>query len=89
MEVVRVAEPSAHLFAAVEFYGPGIQALQLAWDDDRGNRCQYGIEDYLDGSLLKRGALRLRRLLSARVSERLVVLDGLAVGAGGAGGSVG
>jgi hypothetical protein len=36
MEVVRVAEPSAHLFAAVEFYGPGIQALQLAWADDRG-----------------------------------------------------
>jgi hypothetical protein len=37
MEVVRVAEPSAHLFTAVEFYGPGIQALQLAWADDRGN----------------------------------------------------
>jgi hypothetical protein len=37
MEVVRVAEPSAHLFTAVEFYGPGIQALQLAWADDRGH----------------------------------------------------
>ena len=37
MEVVRVDEPSAHLFAAVEFYGPGIQALQLAWADDRGH----------------------------------------------------
>jgi hypothetical protein len=37
MEVVRVAEPSAHLFAAVEFYGPGIQALQLVYADDGGN----------------------------------------------------
>ena len=37
MEVVRVAEPSAHLFTAVEFYGPGIQALQLAYTDDRGH----------------------------------------------------
>lgn len=37
LEVVRVAEPSAHLFTAVEFYGPGIQALQLAYADDRGH----------------------------------------------------
>ena len=37
MEVVRVAEPSAHLFTAVEFYGAGIQALQLAHADDRGH----------------------------------------------------
>jgi len=37
MEVVRVAEPSAHLFTAVEFYGEGIQALQLAWADERGH----------------------------------------------------
>ena len=37
MEVVQVAEPSAHLFAAVEFYGPGIQALQLVYADDGGN----------------------------------------------------
>ena len=36
-EVVWVAEPSAHLFTTVEFYGPGIQALQLAWADDRGH----------------------------------------------------
>ena len=35
MEVVRVAEPSAHLFTAVEFYGPGIRALQLVYVDDR------------------------------------------------------
>jgi hypothetical protein len=37
MEVVRVAEPSAHLFIAVEFYGSEIQALQLAYTDDRGH----------------------------------------------------
>jgi hypothetical protein len=35
-EVVRVAEPTAHLAVAVEFYGPGIQALQLVYADDRG-----------------------------------------------------
>jgi Domain of unknown function (DUF4262) len=37
MEVVRVAEPSAHLLIAVEFYGPGIQALQLVYSDDHGH----------------------------------------------------
>jgi hypothetical protein len=37
MEVVRVAEPAAHLATAVEFYGPGIQALQLVHADDRGH----------------------------------------------------
>jgi hypothetical protein len=37
MEVVRVSEPSAHLFTAVEFYGPGIRALQLAYADDAGH----------------------------------------------------
>ena len=35
-EVVRVAEPAAHLDIAVEFYGPGIQALQLVYVDGRG-----------------------------------------------------
>lgn len=37
MEVVRVAEPSAHLAVAVELYGPGIKALQLVYVDDRGH----------------------------------------------------
>lgn len=37
MEVIRVAEPTAHLEVAVEFYGPGIQALQLVYTDDRGH----------------------------------------------------
>jgi hypothetical protein len=37
LEVVRVAQPSAHLLTAVEFYGPGIQALQLVYADDGGN----------------------------------------------------
>jgi len=36
MEVVHVAEPSAHLLTAVEFYGPGIRALQLAYADASG-----------------------------------------------------
>ena len=36
LEVVRVAEPAAHLAVAVEFYGPAIQALQLVYVDDRG-----------------------------------------------------
>jgi hypothetical protein len=37
MEVVRVAEPTAHLVTAVEFYGPRIKALQLTYADDRGH----------------------------------------------------
>jgi hypothetical protein len=37
MEVVRVAEPTAHMDVAVEFYGPGIQALQLVYPDDHGH----------------------------------------------------
>jgi hypothetical protein len=36
MEVVSVAEPTAHLLVAVEFYGAGIQALQLVYADKRG-----------------------------------------------------
>jgi Domain of unknown function (DUF4262) len=36
IEVVEVAEPAAHLVTAVEFYGPGIRALQLVHADDRG-----------------------------------------------------
>ncbi len=36
LEVVRVAEPAAHLAVAVDFYGPAIQALQLVYADDRG-----------------------------------------------------
>jgi hypothetical protein len=35
MEAVKVIQPSAHLTVAVEFYGPGIQALQLVYADDR------------------------------------------------------
>jgi Domain of unknown function (DUF4262) len=37
IEIVRVAEPSAHLFTAVEFYGTGIRAMQLVHADDRGH----------------------------------------------------
>jgi len=37
MEAVRVAQPTAHLNVAVDFYGPGIQALQLVYIDDRGH----------------------------------------------------
>jgi Domain of unknown function (DUF4262) len=37
MEVVRVDQPSAHLAVAVDFYGPRVQALQLAYPDDRGH----------------------------------------------------
>ena len=37
IEIVEVAEPAAHLMIAVEFYGPGIRALQLAHADDRGH----------------------------------------------------
>ena len=36
IEIVEIAEPAAHLVTAVEFYGPGIRALQLVHADDRG-----------------------------------------------------
>lgn len=37
IEIVKVAEPSAHLVMAVEFYGPGLRALQVVHADDRGH----------------------------------------------------
>lgn len=37
IEIVAVAEPSAHLRVAADFYGPGIRALQLVHADDRGH----------------------------------------------------
>ena len=37
IEIVTVTEPSAHLNVAVDFYGPGIRALQLVHADDRGH----------------------------------------------------
>ena len=37
IEIVKVAEPSAHLVMAVELYGTGIRALQLVHADDRGH----------------------------------------------------
>jgi Domain of unknown function (DUF4262) len=37
IEIVRVAEPSAHLNVAVELYGPQVTALQLVYADDRGH----------------------------------------------------
>jgi hypothetical protein len=37
VEIVEVAEPSAHLLTAVELYGTGIRALQVVHADDRGH----------------------------------------------------
>jgi hypothetical protein len=37
IEIVTVAEPSAHLRVAVDFYGSDIRALQLVHADDRGH----------------------------------------------------
>jgi hypothetical protein len=37
VEIVEVAEPSAHLRVAVDLYGPGIRALQFVHADDRGH----------------------------------------------------
>jgi hypothetical protein len=36
VEVVRVAQPWAHLYVAVDFYGESIRALQLVHADDHG-----------------------------------------------------
>jgi hypothetical protein len=37
IQVVEVAEPTAHLAIAVELFGPRIRALQLGHADDRGH----------------------------------------------------
>ncbi|HUA28905.1 MAG TPA: DUF4262 domain-containing protein [Streptosporangiaceae bacterium] len=37
IEIVEVAEPTAHLVMAVELYGPGVRALQVVHADDRGH----------------------------------------------------
>jgi hypothetical protein len=37
IEIVEVAEPTAHLLMAVELYGPGVRALQVVHADDRGH----------------------------------------------------
>jgi Domain of unknown function (DUF4262) len=37
IEIVKVAEPSAHLVTAVQIYGPRVRALQLVHADDRGH----------------------------------------------------
>ena len=37
IEIVTVAEPSAHLNVAVELFGPQLTALQLVYADDRGH----------------------------------------------------
>jgi hypothetical protein len=37
VEIVRVAEPSAHLRVAAEFCGPQFAAIQLVYADDRGH----------------------------------------------------
>jgi len=37
IEVVDLPEPTAHLFTAVNLYGPTIRAQQLVYADDRGN----------------------------------------------------
>jgi len=37
IEIVAVAEPTAHLVNAAEIYGTGIRALQIVHADDRGH----------------------------------------------------
>ncbi len=36
IEIVRVAEPTAHLLTATELYGPQLRALQVVHADDAG-----------------------------------------------------
>jgi hypothetical protein len=36
IEIVEVADPTAHLQIAIAIYGPGVRALQVAHADDRG-----------------------------------------------------
>jgi len=37
IEIVKVAEPAAHLTMAIELYGPRLRALQVVHADDRGH----------------------------------------------------
>jgi hypothetical protein len=37
LEFVKVDQPDAHLNFAVGLYGPGVQALQIVWRDERGH----------------------------------------------------
>jgi hypothetical protein len=37
IEFVTVADPPAHLEIAIQFYGPGVRALQVVHADDRGH----------------------------------------------------
>jgi Domain of unknown function (DUF4262) len=37
IEIVKVAEPTAHLLRAVDLYGPSVRALQVVHADDRGH----------------------------------------------------
>jgi Domain of unknown function (DUF4262) len=37
IEIVKVAEPTAHLNVAIEFYGPRVRGLQLVHADDHGH----------------------------------------------------
>jgi hypothetical protein len=37
IEIVEVAEPTAHLNTAIELYGPSVRALQVVHADDRGH----------------------------------------------------
>jgi hypothetical protein len=36
VELVRVANPDAHMHAAVALYGDEVRAMQLVWSDERG-----------------------------------------------------
>lgn len=36
LEAVHVPHPAAHLFVALELYGPAVRAVQMVWYDDRG-----------------------------------------------------
>jgi hypothetical protein len=50
IEIVEVAEPAVHLVTAIEFYGPGIRALQLVHADDRGHwPCEVGYRGVRSG----------------------------------------
>jgi hypothetical protein len=37
IEIVQVAEPTAHLHVATDLYGPSVRALQVVHADDRGH----------------------------------------------------
>jgi Domain of unknown function (DUF4262) len=83
IQIVEVAEPTAHLTIAVELFGPHVRALQVVHADDRdhwpwepGYRGAQGGQPVL-GKLMTASAVRLDRSAAPLPDDSAVPADGL------------